>query len=231
MRAFPENMSYADSLNIIRDYMNKLGNEENSRDQTHGFLVKPQSVNDQGLEFLVAITDEETQKKIIRLFYYIDSELSYSGVKTTEMFKKINSLLSVGGLFHDYPDIANSLSTQELFIVINGFFSIRTESDLKLIRIFTDKELLKSIEERYKEIKNIEKFGFPEYFFLIKAHYAKLSFESENEIDPNNDGFRKRFVDDMIQRIKDNRLGDGVPNMQQYLNHLLNKQREEGVTL
>ena len=66
---------------------------------------------------------------------------------------------------------------------------------------------------------------------MIKAHYAKLSFESENEIDPNNDGFRKRFVDDMIQRIKDNRLGDGVPNMQQYLNHLLNKQREEGVTL
>ena len=35
----------------------------------------------------------------------------------------------------------------------------------------------------------------------------------------------------IIQRIKDNRLGVGVPNMQQYLNHLLNKQREEGVTL
>ena len=233
MKAFPENMKYIDSLNIIQDYLNNLNKAPDERDKKYGIMVKPKNINDQGLEFLAGIRDEESQEKIINIFYLIDNDLSYRGTNTNEMFKKINSLLSTGVLFHDYPGIARTLSAQELFVVISGFFSIRLDSDLQLIEVFTDRNLLKAIREKHKETKDTKVFGLKDFFFMIKAQYAKQLNDAEDmgKVDLTNEEYRRSFIDDMILRIKENRLNDGVPNMMQYLERLNKKSLEEGVRL
>ena len=50
-------------------------------------------------------------------------------------------------------------------------------------------------------------------------------------MDLTNEEYRKSFINDMILRIKENRLNDGVPNMMQYLERLNKKSLEEGVRL
>ena len=201
MQAFVNCKEYIDYLDVIKNSDIKI--------------AKKYEENEKGLEYLYNIQDELEQKKIIKVFKLIDSELSYNGSKDNEMFKKINYLLSTGVLFTNYNEYIKDLNPNELFALIYGEYSKVDKYNEPLLPLFTNKELLDTIINKYNEDlenNNVKVFGISDFFFMIKEYYLK------NKFDINDEEKRKEFLDEMINRVKTDTLHDGVNNMLEYWN-------------
>ena len=125
------------------------------------------------------------------------------------MYKKINYLLVIGTIITEYKEIFEELKEEDLYILINGEFSNINESNKDLFQILSEKELLKAIREK---TDNKSLFGYSDIFFMIKEHYKKNPFFYKEEEK------RKKFIEEMIDRINNNSLKDGVQSMLEYWN-------------
>ena len=191
MRAFGNLNTYQDYLRVIQD---NLGQEY---------------ANHQGFLFLLQEEREEVQVKLIRLFKIIDSELSYSGSKDNEMWKKLRYILPLGVYLNKYRELFNELKTKELgTFILSNVSLINTDSD-DFIRLLSNQRLIEAIENDYKGKKETI-FGMADYFFMIEQHFKNKPF------DINDEKARNEFIDLMISKINNNSLHDGVKNMLEY---------------
>ena len=195
MRAFENLNTYQDYLRVIQD---NLGQEY---------------ANHQGFLFLLQEEREDVQAKLIRLFKIIDSELSYSGSKGNEMWKKLRYILPLGVYLNKYPELFNELKTRELgTFILNNVSLINTDSD-DFIRLLSNQRLIEAIENDYKGKKETV-FGMADYFFMIEQHFKHKPF------DINDEKARNEFIDLMISKINNNSLHDDVKNMLEYWNEI-----------
>ena len=202
MQAFTDCKKYSDYLSVIGESIPLI-------------QTKVYKDNLDGLSFLTMVNDLKDQSKIIKVFRLIDCELSYNGSKNNEMFKKINYLLSTGVLYHDYKEYFDNLDAAQIFVLIFGKYSKIDKDNKELLPIFSNKELLDTIIQKNEDdINNKEYnvFGISDYFFMIEEHY------NGNPFDPKDDKQREKFINDMITRIKENKIHEKVRNMLEYWN-------------
>lgn len=195
MRAFVNLNTYQEYIKVIQD---NLGQKY---------------ANHQGFLFLLQEEREDVQNKLIKLFNIIDAELSYSGSKNNEMWKKLRFILPLGIYLNKYPQYFNELKTKELgtFILSNASL-IDTNSD-DFIKLLSNQRLIEAIENDYKGKKEVL-FGMSDYFFMIEQHFKNSPF------DVNDDKLRNQFIDQMIYKINTNSLHDNVKNMIEYWNEI-----------
>lgn len=198
MQAFKECQNYEDYLSIIKEYMINDG-------KYHKEIEK-------GYSYLAGIKEKNTQDKIKVIFKLIDKELSYNGSKDNEMWKKINYLLSLGVFSYEYKEYFDNLKPNLIFILIYGEY-VLSDYDRPYISLIANKNLLQSIEEDNKKRNDkFSIFGLADYFFMIKQHYYK------NKTLLQQKEAQEKFINDMIKKINNGTLGDGVMNINDYLN-------------
>lgn len=200
MQAFTKCRIYTDYLSVIND---SILNDN----------LKIYEDNANGLSSLAMVSDPKDQDKIIRVFKIFDNVLSYHSSKNNEMFKKINYLLSTGVLFHDYKEFIENLNATEIFTLVFGEYSKVNEYNKEFLPIFSNKQLLSTIitkNDEEEKSKNYTVFGVSDYFFMIKEHFKK------NPFDINDLEKRNSFIQEMIERINNNTLHNGVNNMIEY---------------
>jgi hypothetical protein len=195
MRAFVNLNTYQDYLKVIQD---NLGQE--FRDH-------------QGFLFLLQEEREDVQNKLIKIFNIIDSELSYSGSKNNEMWKKLRYILPLGIYLKKYPQYFNELKTKELGTFILSNASLINNNSEDFIKLLSNQRLIEAIENDYKD-KQQEVFGMSDYFFMIEQHFKNKPF------DVNDDKLRNEFIDLMIYKINTNSLHENVKNMIEYWNEI-----------
>ena len=199
MQAFSKCKEYKDYLSVIQyAYIDGVSYYEE---------------NDNGFIYLNMIKDEKAQKKIMKVLKRVDQELSENSVKNNEIKKKINYILVLGILSHDYQEIFEQLDSEELFALIYGYYSKVDESNIATIRLFSNKRLLDAIIRRNEEDEKNKKsllFGISDYFFMIEQHFNNAPF------DINDDEQLTTFIDCMIEKLDNNTLHNGVRNMLEY---------------
>lgn len=161
--------------------------------------------NRQAFEYLCGFTDEDIKQKIISAFRVVDRERGILNSFKRNMEAMINSLLAIGVLFKEFPEIINGLNaTDKVSLLSMGAYSCMDDLDRKLIRVYADNALLDSIGKKYTNTKRTEPFALGDLFFMIKEHYKK------EEFDINDEGKLAAFIQDMIHRINTDTLHDGV---------------------
>ena len=197
MLAFNECKKYEDYLSIIRDYI-LTGGINSDR-------------NEKGFSYLSLIKDLTKQEKVIKIFKMLDKSLSSSTVKDNEMWKKISSMLAVGIFSFEYHEYFDKLSPKSIFTFISGGYQAFNDSNKKYIPIFCSEKFLNSIYEASKS-DTVSYFEIMDYFFMIQQHYDK------NEFDISNENLREEFVNEMIRKINNNTIHDGVKNLLEFWN-------------
>lgn len=189
MQAFTNCKNYNDYLNIIKESI------------LNG--VKYYDDNENGIKCLEMVESEKEKRKIIKVMNLVDENFSFKGKKDIEMNKKINYLLSLGIFFNNYKEYFDNFKDSSIYTLIVGGFSSFNDYNRKYLDIFLDDNLLTTIYN-----KNEFWFDIQDTFFMIKEHFEKL--ENKENI--------SSFRNDMMYKINNDTLHEGVMNMTEYWN-------------
>ena len=197
MLAFNGCEKYEDYLNVLKDYI--LTGEINS------------DKNEEGFSYLSLINDLTKQEKVIKILKMLDKSLSSSIVKDNEMWKKISSMLAVGIFSFEYKDNFDKMKPKSIFTFISGGYQSLNDYNKKYIPLFCSEKLLDLIYEASKS-DDAPLFGIADYFYMIEQHY------DSNEFDLSNEYLKEDFINEMIEKINNNTIHDGVMDLLEFWN-------------
>lgn len=195
-------MGALDSCKSYQDYLNKIFE-----------YLRPSS--DYDLEcygYLCCFKDnEQLKERVIRVFQAIDSIKGESNNQRNLMLSRKGYFLAVGLLFKEFEQETSKLTAEEVAILARGIYSdedtFNRNIDKEMIKIFTDKRLLKEVIKLNEATKKYSITEEANILFMIKQHYLK------GKVDVNNDTSREVFINEMITKMQDGSLGDGVPDL------------------
>lgn len=194
--------NYQDYLEILKDYIDIKNEYDIER-----------------INYLYSFNDEKTRERVIRVFKKIDSVKGESNNQRNLMRSRKNSFLAVGLLFGKFANEIEKLTTGELAILAKGLYSdehhANIELDEMMIKIVTDKRILRAVIELNERTKKTSIFEEADILFKIKCHFLK------RKINVNDENARESFINEILLRIQNGTLDDGVPNLTDYLNRLL----------
>ena len=194
--------NYQDYLEILKEYIDIKNEYDIER-----------------INFLFSFNDVKTRKRVIRVFKEFDRVKGESNNQRNLMRSKKNSFLAVGLLFGKFANEIEKLTTGELAILAKGLYNdehhANIELDEMMIKIVTDKRILRAVIELNERTKKTSIFEEADILFKIKCHFLK------RKINVNDENARESFINEILLRIQNGTLDDGVPNLTDYLNRLL----------
>ena len=195
MQAFSKCIKYDDYLKIISDAMIKG--------------IKYNESNESGYASLTLIKDKDTQDKMIKVINHIDRLLSFNGSQGDEMWKKIDYFLSLGVYYFLLKEKFNSLSENAIYTLIIGDCSSIIPQNKEMIALLSNEKLLDSIYKQ-NENNNFTLFEYNDSFFMIHEHFYK------NPFDLGNKELCDKFINEMVTKVNEKTLNNGVMNMVEY---------------
>lgn len=202
-------MGVFDSCNNYQDYLETLKE----------YIDIKNEYDIECFNYLCSFNDEKIKERIIRVFKKIDSVKGESNNQRNLMRSRKSSFLAVGLLFSKFTSEIESLSSLELATIAKGVYSDEHSGERKLdevmIKIFTDKRLLKRVIDLNEKTKKSSIFDESDILFKIKCHFIK------SRISINDPNAIENFIKDMISKLEEGKLDDGVPNIKDYSMKLL----------
>ena len=200
-------MGVFDTCNSYQDYLNKL----------FEYLDLNSDFDLECYGYLCCLKDNEAQmERAIRGFKKIDSIKGETNNQRNLMLSRKSSFLAIGLLLKRYESETAKLTAEEIALLARGLYCDEDINvDGKMIKIVTDKRLLREAIRLNEETKKNSIFEEADIFFKIKQHYLKGLF------DANDEKARESFISSMIAKMQDGSLGDGVPSILDcYMNNI-----------
>lgn len=203
-------MGVLDSCEKYQDYIEIM----------RGYVNEKSSLQSEAFSYLEGVVDEKIQKKAIASFRVIDSVKGESNIWDALMKSRISSFLAVGTLLGKYGQDASKLKARQIALLAKGAYSSE-DNELKkvydkMIGILTNNDLLEALSSYVEERERGNFFTSHDAFFKVGCHFIKR--ESDSSI---SEEAVASFVKEMIERIHNNTLDEGVPNYEDYLSRLL----------